>query len=30
MIQHTDTKRQQQRILCLGGVSESGVCNARS
>jgi hypothetical protein len=27
MIQHTDTKAQQQRILCLGGVSESGVCN---
>ena len=26
MIQHTDTKARQQRILCLGGVSESGVC----
>ena len=27
MIQHTDTKPQQQRILCLGGVSASGGCN---
>jgi hypothetical protein len=27
MIQHTDTKARQQRILCLDGVSESGVCN---
>jgi len=27
MIQHTDTKRQQQRLLCLGGVSESGSCS---
>ena len=27
MIQHTDTKPQQQRILCLGGVSESGSCS---
>jgi len=27
MIQHTDTKPQQQRILCLGGVSASGGCS---
>ena len=27
MIQHTDTKRQQQRLLCLGGVSGSGSCS---
>jgi hypothetical protein len=27
MLQHTDTKPQQQRILCLGGVALSGACN---
>jgi hypothetical protein len=26
MLQHTDTKPQQQRIVCLGGVSASGGC----
>ena len=27
MLQHTDTKPQQQRILCLGGVSDSDACS---